>query len=149
MRFEDFKALATEMTVEEFNEKYNVGCDYGDTLPAAIISYDGFFIEKMNHAQAQKAGGRYHLLLERSEYVDNDLDLLVGILWFDFAAYEMNNGDAGLHEIAEDFMKWALPDAEPLSLDEWLIANKTSLTTLTERLGNELLSLFSGYGGTA
>lgn len=149
MNFAEFKALRTEMDVDAFNAKYGHMVDYGDTKPEAIMAYDGFYIERSNVAQVQEQKGTYHLLLGRDEYVSDDLNLLEGILWFDFAAFEMNNGKETLHEVARDFMDWAKPDAEPMSLDEWMVEHDESLTPVVKRIGSEILGEFEGYGGEA
>lgn len=78
MNKEQFVETKESMSAEDFCEKYGVDAD---TIKAQnVLTYaDGFYIEDFgqdDYNQYKDFKGRYYLLLERSDWITNDLSEL-------------------------------------------------------------------------
>ena len=91
MTFEEFQS--TKVWSDDMSEFVGRGDDE-PTPPCGFVYTGSFYIESTKYwpESAPAYGkGAWYLIIERSEWVDNDLERLERILWDDFAEAEINH----------------------------------------------------------
>ena len=113
----EFRATKEEMTIEEGIHFLGLNrSDFSDDLQGFLI-YCGLYIEVLTD-------GRYYLLVERSDYISEDLELLESILWDDFAKYELSEMDE--REMYEELLERTPEEAKYFVYRAYLIAQNFS-----------------------
>ena len=109
----EFRATKEAMTIEEGIEYLGLNRDdFSDDLQGFLI-YSGLYIEVLTD-------GRYYLLVERSDYINEDLELLESILWDDFAKYELS--DMNDREMYEELLERTPEEGKYFVYRAYLIA---------------------------